>query len=435
MTLAQRFSNRRLVVDALALTFGIGAWIGVNGIFVQLPLLVENAPEEWHLPVYMTLVVQLANIGPILYSFYIKYMSRAHDHLLIYILLGGGTIGMICLIFVHENTSYMFGKESSTALLSLMFVAALVGCTSSVLFMPYMRNYREIYLVSYLVGEGLSGFLPSIIALIQGVGGNAQCVKTANSTADNPTCTEYVPDPRFSTSVFFTLLSIILFLSFSAFIALNTLPISLSERVKPPGSTEALPTDPDAAPTFKFNSGWKMPRRTYIYLLVMMAVICALGNAVLSGIQPYACLPYGNVTYHLAVTLGAIAIPLAMCIGFVVKNPRVDVLSLLTAGILALAGFVSYLAVKSPAPPMQHMWIGEFVVVVSWIIVSGLIGFVKLAITTLFRPDPGRGLFFTGVATQVGSLSGAVLMYCLVTYADIFEKYNPCDDCTDVGSS
>ncbi|XP_015520601.1 solute carrier family 52, riboflavin transporter, member 3-A [Neodiprion pinetum] len=435
MTLAQRFSNRRLLVDALALTFGIGAWIGVNGIFVQLPLLVENAPEEWHLPVYMTLVVQLANIGPILYSFYIKYMSRAHDHLLIYILLGGGTIGMICLIFVHENTSHIFGKESSTALLSLMFVAALVGCTSSVLFMPYMRNYREIYLVSYLVGEGLSGFLPSIIALIQGVGGNAQCVETANSTADNPSYTEYVPDPRFSTSVFFTLLSVILFLSFSAFIALNTLPISRGERVKPPGSTEALPTDPDAAPTFKINSGWKMPRRTYIYLLAMMAVICALGNAVLSGVQPYACLPYGNVAYHLAVTLGAIASPLAMCIGFVVKNPRVDVLSLLTAGILALAGFVSYLAVKSPAPPMQHMWIGEFVVVVAWIIVSGLIGFVKLAITTLFRPDPGRGLFYTGVATQIGSLSGAVLMYCLVKFADIFVKYNPCDDFAGVPSS
>ena len=29
-------------------------------------------------------------------------------------------------------------------------------------------NYRETYLNSYLIGEGMSGFIPAIVALIQG---------------------------------------------------------------------------------------------------------------------------------------------------------------------------------------------------------------------------------------------------------------------------
>lgn len=313
-----------------------------------------------------------------------------------------------------------------------MFVTALVGCTSSVLFMPYMRNYREIYLVSYLVGEGLSGFLPSIIALIQGVGGNPQCVNSTDSVTGNQTFTPYYPDPRFSTTVFFGLLSLILFLSFAAFFGLNNLAVGRAARVHPPGSTETLPTEPNAPPTYKTDSGWKMPRRTYLYLLVMMGVICALGNSALSSIQSYSCLPYGNVAYHLAVTLGAIASPLAMCVGFIVKNPRIDVLSLMTAGILVLSGFVCYLAAMSPHPPLQHTQIGVFVVVVAWVLVNGLIGFVKLGITTLFRPDPGRGLFLTGVATQIGSLTGAVVTFSIVK-SNILESYAPCDDVANVG--
>ena len=48
-----------------------------------------------------------------------------------------------------------------------VFLLSLVDCTSSVLFLPYMGLYRDVYLNSYLVGEGMSGFIPSIAALAQ----------------------------------------------------------------------------------------------------------------------------------------------------------------------------------------------------------------------------------------------------------------------------
>lgn len=341
-------------------------------------------------------------------------------------MLAAAACATIALSFLHSWTSIVFGKEHSTALLSLMFVTALVGCTSSVLFTPYLRNYREIYLVSYLVGEGLSGFVPSAVALIQGVGSNPQCV---NVTKPGSGHLEFVPvnsEPRFSSQTFFIFVGVLLCLSFLAFLSLNVLPVALSERVRLQSSMEALPTDTIAPPSYKTNSGWKMPKHIYYYLLVMMALVCLLGNGTLPSIQSYSSLPYGSVAYHLTVTLSSIAGPLAMSLGFFVKAPAVKLLNTLIAILLVLSCFIWYLAISSPHPPLQHTWMGEFLVVILWVIVCGLIGFVKMGIYTIYRPDPGRGLYYTGVATQIGSLIGAITTFMMVNHFKVFQTYSPC---------
>ncbi|CAD6209032.1 GSCOCG00003680001-RA-CDS [Cotesia congregata] len=433
--LSQKLSNRKLIVDGLAVLFGIGAWIGINGIYVQLPLFVLSAPEQWELPTYMVMLVQLANLGPILYTLYAKYSSWSRDHYIIYGLIGTGTIAIYTMSLTYKNTSTILGNDHSTALLGLMFLTAVVGCTSSVLFIPYMRNYREIYLVSYLVGEGLSGFLPSVLALIQGVGGNSECKYVIKPGNVNATLEEVHPEPRFSTEVFFVILGTILLLSFLSFVGLNKLPIALGERSKPPGCTETLPTETNAPPSYKTTAGWCMSKQMYIYLLSIMGVVCFLDHSILPSIQSYACLPYGNVAYHLTVTLSSMASPLSMCLGFIWTPPKSDdfrhhqnlrLFTILTGIIVVLSSFVMYLAVESPTPPLQGMWTGEMLVVVLWIVLKGLLGFVKMGITTLFSGDPGRGLYYTGVATQVGSLIGAAIIFTLIKYGGIFQTYSPC---------
>ncbi|XP_046823301.1 solute carrier family 52, riboflavin transporter, member 3-A-like [Vespa crabro] len=426
--LTKKLSNRRILVDILVLFFGIGAWIGINGIYVQLPLLINNAPEGWNLPAHMVMLVQFANLGPILYTLYIKYTAWAYDKLIIYGMLIAAVLSTFILAFLYNKTSVIFGNMHSTSLLSLMFVTAIVGCTSSVLFMPYMRNYREIYLVSYLVGEGLSGFIPSIVALIQGVGGNPGCKNVTKAGSSDLKFEPFYPDPRFSTQTFFIFICALLFLSFFSFLGLNKLPVAIGERVKLPSSMETLPTDTKAPPSYKTNSGWTMSKRTYYYLLSMMALVCFLGHGTLPSIQSYSCLPYGNVGYHLTITLSSMAGPLAMCLGFIIKSPKISLLSGLMGLVIILSCFVLFLAVKSPNPPLQHTWMGEMLVVVSWILVNGLIGFIKMGITTLFRPDPGRGLYYTGVATQIGSLIGAIITFVLVNHMKIFHSYSPCDN-------
>lgn len=328
--------------------------------------------------------------------------------------------------WAFKKTAIIFGKPHSTALLSLLFVSALVGCTSSVLFMPYMRNYREIYLVSYLVGEGLSGFLPSIVALIQGVGGNGKCRNITSPGSTELKFEEYHPPPRFSLATFFLFVGTILLTSFLSFVGLNNLRVARQERVKLPSSAEILSTEMNAPPSYKTNSGWSMPRTLYVYLLVMMSVVCLLGNGILPSIQSYSCLPYGNVAYHLTVTLASMASPLAMCLGFFIKTPKISLLSFLFTIVLVLSGGIFYLAIKSPTPPLQNSIPGTLMTVCLWIAVSGLSGFIKMGITTLFRPDPGKGLYFTGVATQLGSLFGAMISFALVEYVNLFEAYNIC---------
>lgn len=51
--------GRRPLVDLLAMLFGIGAWVAINGMWVELPLLVTYLPEEWNLPSYLSVIIQV----------------------------------------------------------------------------------------------------------------------------------------------------------------------------------------------------------------------------------------------------------------------------------------------------------------------------------------------------------------------------------------
>jgi len=63
--LAKSFGSVKLIL--LICLFGTGSWVEINGIWVELPLLVNQSPQAWSLPSYLSVVIQIANIGPILY--------------------------------------------------------------------------------------------------------------------------------------------------------------------------------------------------------------------------------------------------------------------------------------------------------------------------------------------------------------------------------
>ena len=63
---------------ALFMMLGIGSWITINGIFLEMPLLVDELPEGWSLPAYLAVVTQLGNIGPVVYGLTDRYMRRTH---------------------------------------------------------------------------------------------------------------------------------------------------------------------------------------------------------------------------------------------------------------------------------------------------------------------------------------------------------------------
>lgn len=139
--------KRNIFVDALAILFGISSWIGVTSIFLQLPLIVSTAPEGWSLPSYIAITVQMGNIGSFAYVLYQKYSpKKIDDGLLIYVALLIGCVAAICMAFFYQVTMAIDGGNTqySVALLIFTLLFALVGCVSSVLFMPYMGKYSGL---------------------------------------------------------------------------------------------------------------------------------------------------------------------------------------------------------------------------------------------------------------------------------------------------
>ena len=52
--------SRMVLVDLLAVLFGISSWISINGLWVELPMLVNELPEGWALPSYLSIIVQVS---------------------------------------------------------------------------------------------------------------------------------------------------------------------------------------------------------------------------------------------------------------------------------------------------------------------------------------------------------------------------------------
>ncbi|KFB37914.1 AGAP000181-PA-like protein [Anopheles sinensis] len=428
--------DRRLTVDLLAILFGIGAWLGINSTYVQLPLLVGSAPESWNLPSYLVVVIQLGNIGPILYTAVQRLKSFRDAYLIVGLLLVGAGSAM-ATAFVYDQTVTVFGAERSVPLFVTVFGLALVGCTSSVLFMPYMGRFRDIYLITYLIGEGLGGFVPSIVALSQGVGGNGECILVSNGTDSPPQYTNYTPPPRFGTRTYFIIASAILAISLISFLLLDRLKVCRKEyaaitiangnsytyQTKTPGKAgDSGETETPA----QEDTVARISRRNYLSLMVLIGVLCLFGNGFFPSIQSYSCLPYGNVAYHLTVTLSSMANPAACFLAFFVHRNSVRSIVLLSLLTVPFAVYAITTAILSPDPPLMHHTMGDILLISCWTILMGLISYIRLAITTLLRVEGGQTLVWVGVSTQLGSLIGSLLSFALVNFTDTFEQYYPC---------
>ncbi|XP_019485774.1 PREDICTED: solute carrier family 52, riboflavin transporter, member 2 isoform X3 [Hipposideros armiger] len=55
--------GRLVLTHLLVALFGMGSWAAVNGIWVELPVVVKDLPESWSLPSYLSVLVALGNLG------------------------------------------------------------------------------------------------------------------------------------------------------------------------------------------------------------------------------------------------------------------------------------------------------------------------------------------------------------------------------------
>lgn len=413
--------NRSLIVDLLAIFFGISTWLCVNGTFLQLPYLVKTAPEYWSLPSYLSVLVQIGNIGPLVYTLLQKVSrDKINESIVIYILLTTGTISTILAAFFYDRTAYIFGSDYSVALYVFTFCFSVTACTSSVVFMPYMGRFKEIYLITYLIGEGLSGLLPSVVTLIQGVGGATECKMDTETGEWN----KYTPSPLFGTREFYIICFALMVCSWIGFLLLDKLPLAKKHYAnvtvetgnkytydksdKRDGDVEELP---------------QISSSQYNLMLFLMGIITFFANGMFNSIQSYSTMPYGSQAYHLTATLSVIANPVACFLAIFLPHTSLkSITSLSVIGVLCTI-YVFVTALMSPNPFLMDSWLGSTLVIFIWTILIGIVSYLKLCVISVMRAQGGKALVWTGAVTQIGAAVGSVIIFALINYTKLFNAY------------
>ncbi|XP_075071408.1 solute carrier family 52, riboflavin transporter, member 3 [Mixophyes fleayi] len=450
-----------LVLHLLACIFGTGAWVAINGLWVELPLIVNDLPEGWYLPSYLTILIQMANIGPLFVTLMHKLKpGRLNEVAVIYSIISLGIVALFLLAFFWKQTTWIAGQLHSTGFMVLTFFLSLVDCTSSVTFLPFMMQLQPKYMTTYFIGEGLSGLIPGLLSLIQGVG-MMNCVNVTqneNTTQDwlNVTGsghyieTQYL-QANFSIQVFLFLLTIMMAFCLVAFFFLTRLsqkasintdllqsmdtlnsysptdvnqscnmgPSEMSKNSEGTHSTGSFP-DPENN-TVMYSYGH------YALIYLLTGWVNCLTNGVLPSIQTYSCMPYGNLAYHLAAALGSMANPLACLIAMFL--PCRSLVSLVLWSLIG-TGFGAYnmmTAVMSPCPILQGTNWGVALIVISWVLFIGTLSYVKVMIGVILRSQSHSALVWCGAMVQFGSMIGALVMFPLVNVYGFFRTADLCN--------
>lgn len=276
------------------------------------------------------------------------------------------TLACFLLIFLWDITVLVGSTLHSIPFFILFLILGFQDCTSSVTFMPYIRRFQSVFITTYFIGEGLSGFVPSVIALAQGTSQpycvNVTLVNGTTNTTSFQIETRY-EDPRFSAEVFFACLFIMMVFCSASFAVLNHTKLAMNYlqpnyeaediaksnstemstvgsddgrgRYKTPGSNE---NDED------YNAGVAKPgierlsRNDYIYFYAIVAWISCIANGVMPSVASYSSLPYGQLPYHFAASFGAMANPVACFIALflpVHSHGLVGLLTVITTGMKA----------------------------------------------------------------------------------------------------
>lgn len=330
--------------------FGVGSWILVNSLYTQLPLLVQSAPEGWNLPSYISIAIQTGNLGPLLYSAWRKKYGNRFDRPLTILLMTLGIISVFLMAMFYNISGQIFGQPHSIVLCILTFTMSLVGCTSSVLFIPSLSNYSDIYLVMYMIGEGISGFVPSLIAIIQGVG-----TTTCQTIIKNgQTITEKsITNANFSSGLFFTIIGMIMCASTISYLCLEYSQTCKKEKIQ----TKSENVEVHNSNITKINN------RLNILLLTILGVIVFFANGLLPSIQSYSCLPYGYMAYHLATNLSNIANPIACFIAYYTNRTSKHVIFTLCSICTITIVYMLMTAFTSPTPLLNNTSTGIILIV------------------------------------------------------------------------
>lgn len=341
-----------VIEGILIAVFALSSWINVNGIWVEVPIFIQNLPEGWSLPSYLSILIQASNIFPFVYGLYAKSTSKSdqipHSRLIFLVLLVT-FLSCFTLIWTWEKT---VGNKSLSLFIICFFMSG-ASCISQVLYLPFMANYNPNFMPAFYIGEGLSGLLPSMLSLVQGVGEKSGCINTTE-TVNKTIWKPIYKRAKFSVEVFFGVQTILIGISILSFCILSyRLKIRRQHLQNDLSSEEQnlLDKEPEIREP-------EQPRKIYFGILFLIGFF---SNGLLTATQSYSSLPYGDTVYSLANRLSILINPLSCFALFCVRLP----LSAIYGALFLAGGCTTYqlvLAFYSPNPPITGI-IGSILVV------------------------------------------------------------------------
>ncbi|KAL7826930.1 hypothetical protein AOLI_G00321390 [Acnodon oligacanthus] len=438
--MADAWWNRAFVTHVLVALFGMGSWISVNSLWVELPVVVSILPEEWNLPAYLSVLIAFGNLGPVAVTLTHHFApGRLNERVVIPSIQVLAVVASAFLAIFWSRVTTVAGEPRSLPFLLLTFVLSFVCCTSNVTFLPFMYRYPPEYIRTFFVGQGLSALFPCVVALGQGVG-KLECLETENGTQPH-----YFKE-NFPAQDFFWFLFVMLTVSALSFLALmyrDAAPVVAKDTRAPEQQVEkdqeeenplrngSTPLSEEQVVVENQTPAVSFWTLNNIYLLLLLGISNALTNGVLPSVQSFSCLPYGPMAYHLSVVLGNIANPLACFVAMFVLLRSSAGLGIMSLGGCVFAVYLLVLAALSPCPPLLGSHAGVVVVVISWIIFTGLFSYLKVVVGTLLHEAGHTALLWCGVFIQAGSLIGALTMFPLVSVYHVFHRAQDCvDNCS-----
>ena len=476
---------RNFFTHFLVVIFGSGSWLAINGIFSELSFLVQKAPESWNLASGLVLTIQLGNIIPFAYVLMGKFMKYKHTETsVIYSILIVGCISSVLLGFFWDDTVNLWEKERSLFLYMFTFSLAAVDCFSSITYFPFMARFPERFIVSLMIGEGLSGFAPSVLALAQNGGtvrvnnnvegngnsGESSLVSTSTVTSISNSSHWCQTESNFSEEAYFFLIFLLFLFSGVAYFVLNymsnvdkSLPIrssletadgsvddhyatinanDQSEKFLDPNvlqndgssSTSENPSNSvsDAEsltfPTLRPNNAAihagvfsiRALSQFDILLFLSLFIVCFLFNGALPSVSTYILLPYGNEYMLIVSNVANIANPLTCTL--MIFLPFVTSIKISTVStVLTLSISIVLIVLAADSPPWTENGLdGKLLTALLWVLFKIIATVARVVQANICRNRGTTYLFLYGVFTQVGSFCGALLFYYLCNYTSVF---------------
>ncbi|CAF0854742.1 unnamed protein product [Rotaria sordida] len=449
-----RRRHLKAIVYIFVIIFGLGTWTNLAGLWVELPIIVPILPESWQLPAKLTLVINTANIFPILIVFasiIFKLNTAPFEIPVNFILLITSITLAIAFAFLWDKTTYLFGTKQSVYLMLLCFITAVADCMSSTTFIPFLHRYEPLYLNAYFAGEALTALLPALLGVIQGIG-TSDCIMLDDNNT-NGTLIEIYHPPRFSVRTYFLLLS---FLPLAALFAFSSLHLMKTGRTEEKSSiikskhhqsrifilmnniedidiiqntiTRINKIEKQLENNKKKNQLKEFASSKQGIFLLIVFQTSAMLYGICPGLTTFSLNAYSATTFHYTIIANSFAYPIMTLIGAFIPEVSSKQIYFLYVIHVVFFIYIFITAKLSPCPPLVNNILGHVIIFFVWILASLTGSYIRILMGNYFRKTRDhRGLIWFGLATQIGAFVGSLIIFILTNNFELFKERNICD--------